>query len=132
MSVVKARHIQEYLARFPCLPEPDPEEETPITPDSTLSLQTAGARALKQTIDLLVAHMAVGLRPRLLRQLLRLATHAEAVVQSAPHLSEKRGEQIERILRQAAALLAAADHHCNRKEQARLAADLSALIDQLI
>lgn len=131
MSVVKARHIQEYLARFPCLPDPDPEEETPITSDSALSLQTAGARALKQTVDLLVAHMAVGLRPRLLRQLLRLAAHAEAIIQGAAHFSEKRGEQAERALRQAAARLAAVDPRCNRKEQARLAADLSALIDQL-
>lgn len=142
MSEIKARHIQDYLAQFPVLPEPAPEpapkpepepKKSTLLEESALSLQKAAAHALNRVVTLLVTASESSLRPRLLRELARFASRAETLIADAPRLSPKDRERSESRLKRITELLADAwtQNDLDKKAQARFAEDLSDLTDKL-
>lgn len=150
MSEIKARHIQEYLAQFPVLPDraPEPKPASPsksepeegkqaekraVSEEAALPVQKAAAHALNRVVTLLVTAAEASLRPRLLRELSRFASRAEALIAEALQLSAKDRERVENRLKRVTELLADAwtQNDLDKKTQARLAEDLSDLTDKL-
>jgi hypothetical protein len=149
MSDAKARHIRDYLAQFPALPEPAPEPEpkrkkkTAAVPDAAsegqtapaqvLPLQKAAAHAMNRVVTLLVSAAEANLRPRLLRELARFASRAETLIITALTLSPNERESAESHLKRAVEILSDAWTHndLDKKAQARLADDLADLTDRL-
>jgi hypothetical protein len=135
LSEIKARQVLDFLAQFPTLPDSEPEPEPKSLPatDSVQDLRVAAAQTMGRIVSLMAAGAENGLRPKLLRELARLAERAEAHITEVERLLPGEWERAERRLRQASALLASAASQAelDRKAQARLADELAALTNKL-
>ena len=160
LSEIKARHIQTYLGQFPTeafkrkIPDPekprkvgvknsearDPAllvqwEATPAdarsTPTSPLAAEAA--RMLSRIVTLLLSPHAPEFRNRLLRAAEQLARRCEnLILLSAPYTATDQ-ERAMRRLRRISETVAAVSAHTefDRKEQARLAENITELCDWL-
>lgn len=159
MSEIKARQVLAFLAQFPAdawtereappVPsEPDSrptekkssadsdsaagEHPAPL-PESLTVLIAAAARTQGEVITLLLSVHAPEFRSRLMKELARIATRAEALILDAPFLSPKDQEKAARRLRRIAREMneTSALTTIDRKTQANLADSLAEHFDKL-
>lgn len=134
LSEVKARYIQDYLSRYPALPDPEPDAVTPAKPQTNPmpDVQADFLKVMGRIILLMASHAEEGLRPRLLRELTRLAERVEEAG-AAPPAARKDAERVLRRLSQATELLSDAlkSKTLDRKSQAKLADDLAGVTEKL-
>jgi hypothetical protein len=141
MSAIKAQATLEFLAQHP-VPPSEPEarrkkgevaDSRRLRPDSDLpsDLPAAAASTLGRIITLLLS--ATAFRPRLARELERLAQRVEMLATGELTLSPKEAERAWKRLVEANAALQETwtRPEIGRKEQAQLADQLAALLEKL-
>jgi hypothetical protein len=127
LSEIKARHIQDFLARSPAAPEPKPKRTSAEPVPFPTSDLAAAAEQAQARIQALLSRDSGVLRGRLLHALEGLAAAVETLRSESARLPEKIQERLARRLRRIVAELPAqiGPDDFDRKAQGRLADSLA-------